>query len=180
MISIPYICVMINIHCTFDKCPYNIGTVYIGKYQISNTYVAAAVIQSHITIHKLHSVYDGEKKQFFLYPEGIIQCACCSKNDVCISPEAHAYVIHHISRGDIDYHYRKMKYQGLVCYDCAEQHWQNSQESKKLQFIPMRIICGSVMYWRNQAMRDTPNFVIRCLVNRWRNRTKRRKAIKVL
>jgi hypothetical protein len=175
MISIPYICVMINIHCIFDKCPYNIGTVYIGKYQISNTYIAAAVIHSPISVDTLRSVYNAEQKQFFLYPNGTIQCACCLQRNIPISSQAPAHVIHYKSRGDIDYHYSKMRYQGLVCHDCAQQHGDNT-----IQKIQMRIVCGSIMYWRNQAIRDTPNFVIRCLVNRWRNLTKRRKAIRTL
>lgn len=166
---------MINIQCIFDKCPYNIGTVYIGKYQISNTYIAAAVMHSMISVDSLHSVYNAEQKQFFLYPHGTIQCACCLQNNIAISTKAPAYAIHHKSRGDIDYHYRKMRYQGLVCHHCAQKHRDNT-----CQRLEMRIVCGSIAYWRNQAIRDTQNFVMRCIVNRWRNQTKRRIAIRTL
>lgn len=145
------------------------GTVYLGKYQIPNTYVAALMVNTDIEVDGFESVYDRAIFMLYYYPTGCLDCSCCNRRNVTFNSQHPTYAMYSHNRGDIEYHHTRLLYKTLICTDCYKTL---DPDIKRLHYAcPLRINFGSPHYCRMQALKDK-DFNTRCLLRRWKKKAR--------
>jgi hypothetical protein len=157
------------------------GTVFLGKYQVPNTYIAALMVNTDIEVTGFECQYDRTVLMLHYYPVGCLDCSCCNRRNVVINSQQPAYAVYSHNRGDIDYHYSKLTYKTLICSQCY-----NSMDAfirRQNYSCKFRINYGSPHYCRILAQRDT-DFNTRCVFRRWKKKAHeqsiRKKALETL
>lgn len=160
---------MVAIDTVFVKSPYNMGTVFLGKFPIPNTFIAAMMVNTNIQVSGFQSVYNREVFMLYYYPVGKLDCCCCKKNNVQIDGAHPAYAVYSHNKGDIDYHYSKLFFKTLICSQCYDN--LDPSITRYNYSCPFRVTYGSPHYCRLLANRDI-YFNVRCIARRWRKRAK--------
>lgn len=143
------------------KFDYDTMIVSFGNYYEYDDHLACAASKTNISVTHLEVEYNRQYKSFTLYPKGTIECGCC-KQDKSISINKPAYAMNFRNK-----RYGKMVYKSLVCSDCK----QRIGKYAFMAYIGVTKLCtfgGSPEISRQAAKSSSSEFIMRCIVRRWK------------